>query len=204
VASQPRANRKMEQEALGGWASAHHRATRIGPRLRSVRQERRLTIEEVATAAGLSKGFVSRLERADASVSLAALLRICDALGLPAAALFEDVHDGLLHESDAPALDYGGSCVESLLLTPPRTRQFQVWKIVLQPGGGAGEEQYTLPCEAKFVHVSEGELELEIEGDVQLMSAGDSITFSPRVPHTWRNPSTRARTVAFFVVSPAP
>jgi transcriptional regulator with XRE-family HTH domain len=177
---------------------------RIGPRLRSARVERRLTVEQVAAAAGLSKGFISRLERADASVSLAALIRICDVLGMQIGSLFDDVHEGLLHESEAPALDYGGAHMEHRLLTPRHMRRFQVVKSVIEPQGGAGEERYTWPGEAEFVHVIKGKLELEIEGDCYLMTAGDSISFSPQAPHTYWNPSQRVRTVALWVVAPAP
>lgn len=185
-------------------ASVGRRVTRIGPRLRSVRQERRLTLEQVASAAGLSKGFVSRLERADASVSLAALARICDVLGVSIGSLFDDVHDGVLSEAEAPAVDYGGARMEHLLLTPLHAPRFRVVKSLIDPGGGAGEEMYTWPGEAEFVHVIEGEIELEIEGEIHPLGPGDSMTFSPRVPHTYRNPSTRHRAVALFVISPAP
>jgi transcriptional regulator with XRE-family HTH domain len=181
-----------------------HRVTRAGPRLRAIRRQRRLTIEEVAARAGLSKGFVSRLERADASVSLSALLRICDILGVTIGSLFDDVHEGPLRGGDAPALDYGGADMEHLMLTPASLLRFQVVKSVIKPQGGAGEEEYTWPGEAEFVHVTEGELELEIEGDSHTLAQGDSLTFSPRAPHTYRNPSARRRSVALWVISPAP
>ncbi len=54
----------------------------LGERLRALRQERGLSIAQVAQSTGLTKGFLSQLERNLTSVSLAALARICSALGV--------------------------------------------------------------------------------------------------------------------------
>ena len=54
----------------------------IGARLRAARLARGMTLEAVATAAGISLGFVSKLERDQVSPSVASLVAICDAVGL--------------------------------------------------------------------------------------------------------------------------
>ncbi len=54
----------------------------FGDRLRTFRKLNRLTIEQVAERAGLSRGTVSRLEAGDLGVSLGSLLSVCRALGL--------------------------------------------------------------------------------------------------------------------------
>ena len=60
----------------------------IGTKLRSARKARNLTLDQVAQAAGLTKGFVSRLERDDVSPSVASLVTVCDVLGLRVGAVF--------------------------------------------------------------------------------------------------------------------
>ena len=57
-------------------------AVLIGAKLRAARKMRSLTLDQVAQAAGLTKGFVSRLERDDVSPSVASLVSVCDILGL--------------------------------------------------------------------------------------------------------------------------
>jgi transcriptional regulator with XRE-family HTH domain len=54
--------------------------TRIGAQLRAARLAARMSMAEVAEQAGLTKGFVSKLERDLANVSVASLIRLCDAL----------------------------------------------------------------------------------------------------------------------------
>ncbi|MGB3337961.1 MAG: helix-turn-helix transcriptional regulator, partial [Devosia sp.] len=53
----------------------------IGTKLRTARKTRGLTLDQVAQAAGLTKGFVSRLERDDVSPSVASLVTVCEVLG---------------------------------------------------------------------------------------------------------------------------
>jgi transcriptional regulator with XRE-family HTH domain len=71
------------------WASASDKGREsIGPRLRHIRQEKRMTVEALAAAAGLDKGFLSRLERGAKQPSVATVLRLSAALEVPVGRLF--------------------------------------------------------------------------------------------------------------------
>ena len=61
----------------------------IGAQLRAARLAARKSMAEVAEQAGLTKGFVSKLERDLANVSVASLIRLCDALGISVGSLFQ-------------------------------------------------------------------------------------------------------------------
>jgi transcriptional regulator with XRE-family HTH domain len=60
--------------------------TRIGPRLRETRMAQGLTIGNLAEATGLTKGFISRVERDETSPSVATLVNLCQVLSLPVGA----------------------------------------------------------------------------------------------------------------------
>lgn len=60
----------------------------IGPRLRHIRLEKGLTVEALAAAAGLDKGFLSRLERGTKRPSVETVLRLSAALDVPIGLLF--------------------------------------------------------------------------------------------------------------------
>jgi transcriptional regulator with XRE-family HTH domain len=55
----------------------------------AARTAARMSMAEVAEQAGLTKGFVSKLERDLANVSVASLIRLCDALGVSVGSLFQ-------------------------------------------------------------------------------------------------------------------
>src|SRR5246127_4832280 len=60
----------------------------IGPRLRHLRLERGFPVETLAAAAGLDKGFLSRLERGTKRPSVETVLRLSAALEVPVGQLF--------------------------------------------------------------------------------------------------------------------
>ncbi len=61
----------------------------FGSQLRELRMEAGLTQEALAARAGLHPTFISRLEGGKVNISLKALLRICRALKVSPAGLFE-------------------------------------------------------------------------------------------------------------------
>lgn len=164
----------------------------VGPRLRRIRQQRRLTIEQLAKATGLTKGFLSQVERDRANVSVASLLRICDVLGVRVGELFDEEEFGLVPVGERLALHFGGTGVRDFLLTPRSNRRIQVLHSTVAPGGNneeEGEPAYRTISDAQFIHVTKGEFEITLDGEVFRLRTGDSLTFTGREKKTWRNPS---------------
>ena len=178
---------------------------RVGARLRARRLDRGLTIAEVAERAGLTAGFISQLERDLTSASLSSLYRICAVLGLRVGDLIDDVPAGRLirrEEQARRSLALGNA--EHLLLSSRDERRFHVPESHIPPGGSAGEEPYTLPADVELVYVLSGSLELRVGDEVHELEQGDTLTYSPRDPHTWRNPSETDEAVVFWTALPNP
>jgi transcriptional regulator with XRE-family HTH domain len=80
------------QEKFGYGITAMDRVARatheIGRRLRSARTGAGLTLAELTARSGLSEGFLSKLERGQASASISNLIQLTDALGLGLHELF--------------------------------------------------------------------------------------------------------------------
>src|SRR5437773_9171693 len=62
----------------------------LGPRIRSLRQARHVTLRELAEQAGVTESFLSQVEREVTSPSIASVQRIARALDLGIAELFAD------------------------------------------------------------------------------------------------------------------
>lgn len=176
---------------------------RIGTKIREARQRRGLSLEQVATATGLTKGFISQVERDLTSVSVASLVNICNIIGLRIGSLFEPARRDLIRHVDRPPINFGGRGVTEFLLTPASQERIQVIESQIEPGGGSGDEPYSLAGDSEFVHVIRGELQITVHGDTYLLETGDSLTFSPRDPHSWRNPS-QEETMVLWVLTPSP
>jgi transcriptional regulator with XRE-family HTH domain len=177
---------------------------KIGQRLKAVRRAQRRTLEEVAESSGLTKGFLSKIERDLASASVAALLRICATLGIPLAGLFESESTGrAVRRGHYPKIDFGGQDLQEFLLTPPAERRIQVILSEIAPGGGSGNEGYSLPAEVEFVYVVAGLLDLGFADDTVRLGPGDAFTFDPAMSHTFRAASVDGPTTVMWVLCPA-
>lgn len=176
---------------------------RVGARLRSARRSRGLTIERLAAAADLTKSFISRLERDETNASVSSLVRLCNALGITVGSLFDEVGATVVAVDGAAAIDFGGHGTRDVLLTPSAERRLVAIHSTIDPGGGAGEGLYELAAETEFVFVLSGRIEVQFADRVQSLGAGDALTFSPRDPHSWRNPSARGAARVLWILSPA-
>lgn len=176
----------------------------LGALLRQAREAQRLTLAQVSKSAGLTKGFLSKVERDVATPSVASLLRLCEALGTSIGELFEGGPTQALVRAGAyPSIRFGGEAMQESLLTPPRERRLQVIHSVIRPGGGSGEEPYAIPADVEFVLVLDGELRLTVDDEVHQLGTGDALTFPPRTRHAFRNPSPDRDTVVVWVLTPA-
>jgi transcriptional regulator with XRE-family HTH domain len=178
--------------------------TRIGARLRSLRRDRGMTMAELATATDLTSGFLSQLERDLTSVSLSSLARICAALDVRFGDVLDSAPTGaVIRRKDARAWTGIGAHVD-LLLSSRDERRFHLMESHIPPGAGAGEALYTFPADVELVYVLSGSLELQAEGKLFRVDAGDTLTYSPREPHTWRNPSEGEQAVVLWFSIPNP
>jgi transcriptional regulator with XRE-family HTH domain len=177
---------------------------RVGARLRTLRRERGLTIEQVAGATGLTKGFISQLERDTTTPSLSSLARICDALGVRMGDVFESASPDLvrlIRKDERQAVEWNPN---HFLLSPPQEGRLQAIESHLPPGVGAGDEAYSFPGDVEFVYVLSGALELRVGDETYQLEAGDALTYPLREPHTWSNPSPDEPARVLWVAVPNP
>jgi transcriptional regulator with XRE-family HTH domain len=161
----------------------------IGAQLRHARETSRLSLADVAARSGVTKSFLSRVERDEASPSVATLVAICDAVDLSMADLFATPQTTLVRKSTRPSLEGLPKAADVIdtLITPKQERHVTVLETAVAPGGSGGSERYTLPSECEVCFVLEGTVEIDVRGEIFELEAGDALTFGAAVPHTWRN-----------------
>jgi transcriptional regulator with XRE-family HTH domain len=183
---------------------AGRRSVRFGARLRRARLARRLSLGELAQRSGVTASFLSRVERDGTSPSVANLVAICDALGLPVAELFAVPETTLVRRADRAQLGQlpGTAHVSDTLLTPAWAQHVTVLETVAAPGGSGGEELYTMLTQTEVCFVLEGAVEVSVEDQQFVLETGDALTFGGAVPHTWRNASDEAGARILWVLAP--
>jgi transcriptional regulator with XRE-family HTH domain len=160
-------------------------ALAIGARIRSARKGQGFTLEQIATSAGLTKGFLSRLERDETSPSVATLVQLCQVLSLEIGSLFAEPEAVKISLADAPHINLGGQGVDERLISPRNEPRVQVIRSRMQPSANGGEAFYTISCEVEVLHVLAGAITLRFVDREIPLEAGDSLTFRGREPHNW-------------------
>jgi transcriptional regulator with XRE-family HTH domain len=184
--------------------AAGNQDLRIGARLRDARRRQGLTIDQIAQSTGLTKGFISRIERDVTSPSVSSLVTVCAALSLPVGELFTAPKTDVVRRAQAPHIQLTGRGADERLLTPRGQARLQLVHSIIEPGGTGGEELYTLNCEVEVAHVLRGRLQVLFSRSAELLEAGDTMTFSGREPHTWHNPDADEAAEVLWVIVPAP
>ncbi|QRY82703.1 helix-turn-helix transcriptional regulator [Tsukamurella tyrosinosolvens] len=175
----------------------------VGASLKAARRARRLTLADIAERVGVTKGYLSKVERGLAAPSMAVLVRWCEVLDVPVGSMFDGGAAGSIVRADAyPPVRFGGDGLSEFLLTPSGERRVQVLLSDIAPGGGSGDEAYALPAEVSFVLVQQGALRLAFppEPGVEL-GVGDAMTFDPARPHVFAAGPDGARVL--WVMAPA-
>ena len=178
------------------------RRVAIGSRLRAARQAQQLTIEEVATVTGLTKGFLSRAERDLSSLSVSSLVTLCDVLSISIGSVFEESDAQLVRANEGPRINLGGVGSLERLLTPRNESRIQVIRSMIEASGHGGDQLYSVSADIDVVHVLEGSISVRFSDADWVLGAGDTLTFVGREPHTWKVLGTEGATV-IWVLSPA-
>lgn len=175
----------------------------IGARIRAARLAQRMTIGQVAESAGLTKGFLSRVERDLTSPSVASLLTLCQVLSVDVGELFASPELHLTPATDAPRINLGGNGITERLLTSRAERRVQVIRAEVEPGGKGESELYSVDCDLEVLHVISGRFTLRFAEDSFDLRAGDTLTYPGREPHSWENPHPEPAQVMWTLVPAA-
>lgn len=158
----------------------------LGPVIRSLRLERGLRLVDVAEASGLSVSFISQLERGLTLPSLASLHQVAETLGTSAQALL-----GQRDVEDPDPLVSRGLRGDPSPFSEGAGRPLVHGRRTLQPmefvGGPLEFGEYFVHDGDELLHVLEGRIEVEIDGDpLRALGTGDTIYIEAGAGHRWR------------------
>ena len=169
----------------------------VGRRLREARHALGATLDEVASAAGFTKSFVSAVERGETSPAIGSLYRICEVLGISMSSLFETIV-GARCQRRAPRRRAGHVLRrrrrrQLRALTAQRTARAD-HRDAHRPGRLAGAPSSGLtPASWSWRPSSRARWSSASATGPTVLQAGDTIAYAPSEPHSWRNPDAATR-----------
>ncbi|MDH4266093.1 MAG: cupin domain-containing protein [Deltaproteobacteria bacterium] len=199
----------------------------LGERIREERRIRKLTLEKLSQKTGLSKSFLSQVERGLAQPSVSSLKKIALHFGISVVNLFTNgtkVHNNMGHFPSLGAqrinessciedvkvvrgdrrktLSLPGSRVSYELITPDLNRQIEVLFLRLTPGESSGNEPIIDPPGEKCCLILKGNLEYRVGEKMHQLRAGDSIYHPAHLPHAWRGTGDESIEVIVVLTPP--
>ena len=160
--------------------------------LRAVRRQRGMTLDDLAERTGLTKSYLSKIERSRSTPSIAVAIKVARALDADVAQLFSERGD-----ADKIAVDRAAD------RSAPRQRYRalaagmlgkSMSPFVIHPTGPAkGEAQpwHALHDGQEFVFVHSGTVELTYGDATWTLTAGDSAYFDASISHRIRTIGTQ-------------
>jgi transcriptional regulator with XRE-family HTH domain len=187
------------QAASSGDGAVH---VELGERLRAIRQLRRRTLKEIASAAGISESFLSQLERGRTNATIATLQRLATALGIQVSDLFTSgsPRPRALRREAREFVGWG-ELGRKALLTPKPFGALEVVVAQFEPGGSTGGEPYTHGDSEELLIVVAGRVHVQLGTEIHDLRAGDSVHYESSTPHRVTNAADETAEV-LFVISP--
>jgi DNA-binding transcriptional MerR regulator/mannose-6-phosphate isomerase-like protein (cupin superfamily) len=161
----------------------------LGSHLRKLRSRKGFSLAQVASAVGISVGFLSALERSHMTASVGTLRRLARFYRTNILDFFDPAESNspLVPPDKRKVLHAGEGVTMELLAWGNTVMEPHLFRIA--PNAGSGES-YAHEGE-EFLHVLQGELHIALNGQQYHLKQGDSFYFESATPHQWKNPGKK-------------
>lgn len=176
----------------------------LGRRVKKLRGDRGWSLEELASASGVSRSMLSEIEREKANPTLTVTFRIARAFGLTLQELIESAEASaskiqVIRASDRAQVFRSDKHHEIRTLSPLNLeKDVEFYEVRLRPGGALRSQPH-FEGTREFLTVEEGSVRIESDQDTDELTKGDSGTYRADVPHAIVN-TGKADALVFLVV----
>ncbi len=175
----------------------------LGRRVKKLRGDRGWSLEELASASGVSRSMLSGIERERANPTLSVTYRIARAFGLSLQDLIESADSAssiqVIRADDSAQVFRSDPQCRIRTLSPLNLEKDVEFYEVRLPVNGALSSQPHVDGTREFLAVEEGCVTLKSGHSNEVLSKGDSATYRADVAHSISN-SGKREAVLFLVV----
>jgi transcriptional regulator with XRE-family HTH domain len=164
----------------------------IGPKVKQLRQEQRLALQQLAVKAEVSAAAIHKIERNDMVPTITTLLKIATALDRPVTHFVEEDEGepnpvAFTRADDRPEVFTPHKGLSLAGVSGPYSPFRSAAAVAtVEPGANSGSKLLVHAGE-ELVFTLEGTLVFEIAGTRHEVRAGDSLHFMGDQPHHWAN-----------------
>jgi transcriptional regulator with XRE-family HTH domain len=168
----------------------------IGPKIRELRRQKSLSLQQLAERSGVSAAAIHKIERNGMVPTIATLMKLAGALNRTVGWLVdEEAVEGrqavLVRAAERKPVFTSKSGLELMGLSGPYGRFFMAGAVAtVEPAAGSGEKPMEHPGE-EMVYMLEGTLRFVVDDATYVLRKGDALHFRTERPHRWENPGPR-------------
>jgi transcriptional regulator with XRE-family HTH domain len=180
----------------------------IGPRVRQLRQELGMSLQQMAAVSEISAASIHKVERGEMVPTITTLLKLATAFGRPLSYFVDDESEVLASASyvasgqgrpeAGPHPDLG----HSTSVSGPRGRFRLSGSAIEVPPGASGEAEVGQRSGEDLVYVLDGQLDVTSGPQDYALRKGDTLHVLANRPLSWNNPGKRPARL-LWVHSPA-
>lgn len=162
----------------------------IGQKLKKVRFDRGLTLDNVSEMTGVSKTMLGQIERGVSVPSITVLWKIAKGLRLSLSSLFNEqpmvYRPQSILEEMTPVYDENQGMVLYNIFPFNPVQGFEYFYIILKPGTSHHSDPH-IDAVDEYVIVTKGTLTMDLDGQRFEMKAPSKIRFHANIPHGYSN-----------------
>jgi transcriptional regulator with XRE-family HTH domain len=159
----------------------------IATNLKRIRQERHLSLGQLAEQAGVSKVILSQIEKGDSNPTINTIWKITGALQLPYTSLLEPAEAKAVHikKINIHGLEEDNYHIFSYY-PKDQDRNFEMYQIEMDVGcihESIGHSSNS----SEYIMIIEGTMLMDVNGTEYLLEPDDALYFDASYPHIYKN-----------------
>lgn len=176
----------------------------VAKNIKRLREENKLSMDELAKLSGVSKSMLAQIERGDGNPTLTTLWKISNGMKVPFDALTvrpKSPYEIVKTSEIQPLLEDDGKVKNYPIFPDDENRRFAVYYLELD-AGSYWEAEPHLKGTTEFITVFTGKLEIYADGQRFAVEKGESIRFKADVSHSYRNIGEESAVLHMILFNP--
>lgn len=183
----------------------------IGQKIKALRGERKLTLDQLAKSSGVSKSMLSQIERGLTNPTLATVWSLTQSLQIEIAELLSDatssndrdLYFAVTKNHQTPEIQSAdGKCNLRILGPIDKVSEIEWYDMQLEPGGVLESDGHG-PGTVEHLTVLEGQLSVRNAQTEQDITVGDTARYQADVPHFIENKGESSARALMVVLTPS-
>lgn len=176
----------------------------ISDNLKELRENRKLSLDQVAKLTGVSKSMLGQIERGEVNPTISTVWKISNGLKISFTQLMsrpETDIEKVMKEEIEPVVEGSGKIRNFPIFPFDSMRRFEMFQLEIDEDGRHTSEAHPMGTQ-EFITVFEGEVTIEINQEVFSVEAGDSLRFKADKAHTYSNTGSGTCKISMVIYYP--